>query len=176
MLMLLVLLAAMLVSGCADQEEVDQGGVALQVEFVNSPFRISVNNNDILAIPTIEIDSIVLNPEAPTSSLMDVELDLYEVTFRRADTGTLVPPAFVFRLTGVVPVGGQLTLTNFPVMTIEQFRNPPLSDLLFQNGGFDRETGASVIKLNLTFQVFGHTLAGDEVASNPRTETFEFVP
>ena len=162
--------------GCADQEEVDQGGVALQVEFVNSPFRVGVNDQDAFPIPTIEISSIVANTNAPTSDLMNVALDLYEVTFSRADGGGRVPPPFVFNLSGIVPVGGQLTLSNFPLMSSAQMRGEPLSDLLFENGGFDRETGNSSITLNARFIVFGKTLAGDDVASIPRTETFEFVP
>lgn len=173
---ILILAIPLLLLGCADPEETDTGGVVLQVEFVNAPFRVGVNDTDVLAIPTIQIDSIVPNQSAATSDLMNVQLDLYEVTFTRADTGTRVPPAFVFNLSGVVPVGGQLTLANFPVMSFEQMRSPPLSDLLFENGGFDKETGATNIKLNVTFIAFGRTLAGDEVASIPRTETFEFVP
>ena len=173
----IALLATLLFSfGCADQDEVDQGGVVLQVEFVNSPFRVGVNDQDAFQIPTIEINSIVANPQAATSDLMNVNLDLYEVTFSRADTGTRTPPPFIFNLSGVVPVGGQLSLNNFPVMSVEQMRSPPLSDLLFENGGFDRETGSSNIKINVTFVAFGRTLAGDNVTSVPRTETFEFVP
>lgn len=173
---ILPLALALVILGCADQEKVDTGGVALQIEFVNAPFRIGVNDSDVLAIPQIDIDSIVVNPEAGTSDLMNVVLDLYEVTFSRADTGTRVPTPYVFRLSGVVPVGGSLTLTNFPVMSSEQFLNPPLSDLLFENGGFDKETGRASISLNLTFVLFGKTLAGTDVTSIPRTETFEFVP
>ena len=171
---LLAFLLAVL--ACADPEEVDTGGVVLQVDFVNTPFRVSVNAQDSLPIPTIDINSVVPNNTAGTSTLMDVNTDLYEVTFSRGDSGTRIPPPFVFHLAGVVPVGGTLTLTNFPVMSVEQFDNPPLSDLLFENGGFDKETGESNIRINLTFVVFGRTLGGDEVASIPRTETFEFVP
>jgi hypothetical protein len=107
---------------------------------------------------------------------MNVQLDLYEVTFSRRDTGTRVPAPYVFSLSGVVPVSGNLTLTDFPVMSVEQMRNPPLSDLLFENGGFDKETGSTVIRIDMTFIVFGRTLGGDDVASLPRTDSFEFVP
>ena len=170
----LALLLAVL--GCADQEKVDTGGIALQIEFVNAPFRVSVNDTDAFAIPQIEITSIVTNPDAGVSNLMNVALDLYEVTFTRGDTGTRVPTPYVFRLSGVVPANGALTLQNFPVMSSEQLRSPPLSDLLFENGGFDKETGNTSITINLQFVLFGKTLAGQEVTSIPRIETFEFVP
>ncbi len=173
---ILLLALPLVLWACADQEEVDTGGVALQVEFVNAPLRIGVNDDEVVSIPTIEIDHIVANASAGTSDLMNVQLDLYEVTFSRSDTGTRVPPPYVFSLSGVVPVSGTLTLNGFPVMSVEQLRSPPLSDLLFENGGFDKETGSTVIRIDMTFVLFGRTLAGDEVASNPRVETFEFVP
>lgn len=166
----------LLALGCADPEEVDTGGVVLQVELADSVFRIGVNDQDTVAIPSIEITSIVPNASAGTSNLMNVQLDLYEVTYARADGGTRLPPPMVFKLSSVVPVGGQLTLSNFPVMTVDQMRVPPLSDLLFTNGGFDKETGATTIRIDITIVFFGRTLAGDEVSSVPRTQTLEFVP
>jgi hypothetical protein len=74
-----------------------------------------------------------------------------------------------------VPVGGTLSLANFPIMGIEQMRSAPLSDLLFENGGVDKETGATNIRINATFTVFGRTVSGENVASTPRTETIEFI-
>ena len=175
--MLLLALAALFVLGCEERtEQTDSGGVLLEVEFINSPVRIGVEDSDIVQIPTININSIVANPTAATSSLMDVQLRSLDVTYSRADTGTRVPPPFFFNTIGTVPVGGTLTLSNFPIMSIEQMRSPPMSDLLIVNGGFDRETGNTFIRMNVTFRVFGTTLTGTSVASQPRTETFEFVP
>ncbi|MCP3936549.1 MAG: hypothetical protein GY708_14380, partial [Actinomycetia bacterium] len=162
----LALLAAVL--GCADQEKVDTGGVALQVQFVNTPFQVGVNDDETLSLPQIEITSILTDPNGATSDLMNVQLDLYEVTYTRGDTGTRVPTPYVSRLSRIVPVGGSLILTNFPVMTSEQLRSPPLSDLLFENGGFDKETGNTSITIDIRFVLFGKTLAGREVTSVPR--------
>lgn len=172
----LLALLAVLLFGCTDLETTDTGGVFLKVQFDDLPGRIGVNDNDLVQIGTITIDSVVTNPAGGTSTLMDVLVSVYEVTFTRADTGSRTPPAFVYSRAGTVPVGGTLTLTNFPIMTVEQMRSEPLSDLLFENGGIDVETGSAVIKINATFTVYGKTLAGDEVASEPRTETLEFVP
>ena len=107
---------------------------------------------------------------------MDVQLNVIEVTFSRADTGTRVPPPFVFNVIGTVPVGGTLTYSDLPIMSTDQLRSLPLADLLFENGAIDRETGASTIKLNVSVRVFGRTVGGDDVASNSRTQTIEFVP
>lgn len=163
--------------GCADDvEEVDSGGVILEVEFDNSIFRVGVNDGNLISLDTVTINSIVTRPGGNTSQLMDVRLQTVQVTYTRNDTGVRVPPPFVYQLTGSIPVGGTLTFNNLPIMTVEQLENPPLSDLLFENGAIDRETGAQIIKLNVTVQVFGRTLGGTNVASTPVTQTLEFVP
>ncbi len=177
-LLRLLLLAALLIAfGCEERtEETDTGGVLLEVEFTNTILRAGVEDSETVTIPTISINSIVANPSGSTSSLMDVQLRSLQVTFTRADSGTRVPPPYFFNLIGTVPVGGTLTLSNFPIMSTEQTRTEPLSDLLVLNGGFDRETGNTFIRLNVTFRVFGTTLTGTSVASVPRTQTIEFVP
>lgn len=175
-LLVAVLGLALLVLGCSDLEETDTGGVVLKVDFVNVPGQIGVNDQTEVTIPTIEIESIVPNVADGQSQLMDVLVDLYEVTYSRADTGTRVPQAFIFKRASTVPVSSTLTLTNFPVLGRAQMESEPLADLLFENGGIDRETNSSLIRMNVTFQIFGKTLAGDEVASTPVTETLEFVP
>ena len=60
-------------------------------------------------------------------------------------------------------------------MSRDQLDNPPLSDLLFQNGGIDTETGLDRITLNVRIRFFGRTLSGDEVESNTVVWTIEFV-
>ncbi len=174
---LLLATALLLVLGCEQRtEETDTGGVLLEVEFTSTVLRVGVEETETLTIPTITVNSIVADPTATTSSLMDVQLRTLEVTFTRADSGTRVPPPYFFNIIGTVPVGGTLTLTNFPIMSTEQTRVPPLSDLLIANGGFDRETGATFIRLDVHFRAFGTTLTGTNVASQTRTQTIEFVP
>lgn len=173
--MALLAVTVLFLMGCSDLETTDQGGVILKVQFVSVPGQIGVNDQTEVQIPNITIDSQVQNPTGGSSGVMDVLIDLFEVTFTRADTGTRTPPAYIFRRAGTVPVGGTLTLSNFPIMGIEQMRSEPLSDLLFENGGIDRETGASNIRINATFTVFGRTVSGESVTSEPRTETLEFI-
>lgn len=174
---LLVLGLALVVTlGCPERtERTDSGGVLLEVALVDLPGLVSVNGNARLQVETMTVNSIVAQPNGETSSLMDVELESYEVTFQRVDGGTRVPVPFVSNILSTVPVGGTLTLTNYLLMTTDQLRNPPLSDLLFENGGFDKETGSTTIKMNLTIRFFGRTLSGREVSSVPRAHTFEFV-
>ena len=180
-LRLLMICVALVGLACDERtEETDSGGVLLEVEFSGDgvPVFISVNGtfavNGEVAVGSIDINSIVVNNAAPTSALMDIELEALEVTFRRVDSGTRVPPPYVERILGTVPVGGTLTLNNWPIMSTDQLRNPPIEDLLFQNGGFDKETGDTIIRMDLIVRVFGRTLGNRRVESRPRPHTIEF--
>lgn len=174
-LLLAVLLLGSL-AACDDAPDEADGGVLLVVEFTDAPARVGVNDQDVVTLETLDIDSVTVNPEAGTSDLMDVLLDTMEVTYTRADTGTRTPVPYVIELLGTVPVGGTLTYSGIPVLSRDQMRSPPLSDLLFENGGVDSETGKSSIRLNVQVRVFGRTVGGSEVASAPRAQTIEFVP
>lgn len=181
---LLILLAVAVSSlGCDERtEQTDTGGVLLEVEFSanNVPFRFSVNG-DVLDLQsavagTLTISSVIPNVENPaTSSLMDVELEGLEFTYTRVDRGTRVPAPFYFNLLGTVPAGGTLSYNGMPILSIEQISNPPISDLLFENGGFDKETGETVITMNVWVRAYGRTLSGREVQSVPRPHTIEFT-
>lgn len=176
-LKILALAALLLFLGCNDRvDEVDSGGVLLEVEFEETIFRVGVNTTTLVQIPTTNITSIIARPAGTGSQLMDVQLDTVEVTFTRLDTGTRVPPPFYFNVISTVPAGGTLTYDNMPIMSFDQLNRPPLSDLKFENGGYDRETGAAVVKLLATVRVYGKTVSGKNVSSTPRSQNFEFVP
>lgn len=174
---LAVLLVAAL-GGCRERtDKVDGGGVLLSVsDFDGLPVRVPVNGTGLVQIEQLTIQNVVKTPGQPTSPLMNVELESYEVTFTRADNGFRLPPPFVRHIFGVAPVGGTIVYDNLPLMSIEQLGNPPLSDLRFENGGFDKETGSSLIILNVRMRFFGRTLSGKAVESEPFRFTLEFLP
>lgn len=178
LLLLLPLAAGLVALGCSDADEVDSGGVSLVIaDFDGLPIRVAVNTaGAAVQVEEIELESIIQNPDLGTGNLQTIELRSYEVRFTRADTGTRVPTPLVQGLLGTVPPGGSTTLENLPVMLAEQMLNPPVSDLLFVNGGSDRETGSEVIKLNLIIRFFGRTLGGRDVVSNAQSFAVEFVP
>jgi hypothetical protein len=167
--------------GCESRtDRSDSGGVVLSVsDFDGLPIAVSVNN----LVPAIgvqvgslTITNVPLNPSRPTSQLMNVEMKSYQATYQRLGPGTRVPPQLVRNIFGVAPVGGTITIDNLPVLGPEQLLNPPLSDLLFANGGFDKETGSELISMNVRVTFFGETLAGATVASQPIEFGIEFVP
>jgi len=175
---LIALALVLAVGGCESRtDKTDAGGVILSIEdFDGLPFLISVNGVAFVQIEEITVSNVAKNSSAPTSPLMNVELHSYEVTYTRGDDGTRLPVAFVRGMFGVAPVNGSFVLENAPIMGLDQLDNPPLSDLLFQNGGVDSETGRSRITLNLRLRFFGRTLSGDEVETAPAPFTIDFVP
>lgn len=175
-------LLALGLGGCESRtDQVDGGGVLLSVsDYDGVPITVSVNsavlNGGIVQIEEITIQNIAKNPTAPTSELMNVELQSYEVVFTRLDGGTRVPPPYVRGIFGVVPVNGTAQYENWPIMGFEQLTNLPLSNLLVENGGVDSETGLNVITLNVRMRYFGRTLSGDAVDTAPINFSLQFVP
>lgn len=172
-------LLAVSLLGCEGRtDRTDGGGVLLSItDFDGLPITLAVNSsNGFLQIGEIQITNVVKNPDIVGSILMNVEIESYEVTYTRGDSGTIVPPIFVRGLFGVVPVSGVFTVENLPVLAPEQFNVPPISDLLFVNGGFDKETGSRQIILNFHLRFFGRTLSGDAVETAPASFTVTVTP
>ncbi len=161
-------------------DRTDGGGVLLSIsDFDGLPVGVSVSatnaeSGGILQMGEIIIENIPKDPTGVTSDLMNVEIQSYEISFTRADTGTRVPTPFVRGLFGVVPVGGTATFENLPIMGAEQLTNIPLSDL--EDFGRDTETGGETILLNFRMRFFGRTLSGDAVETAPAFFTVEFFP
>jgi hypothetical protein len=159
----------------------DGGGVLLSVtDFDGLPIAVSVNEAAI-ALGFVQVDQLIIanvpkSQVQPISPLMNVEIKSYRVDYTRLDQGTRLPPPLVRGLFGVVPVGGTATYNNLPIMGPEQLLNPPLSDLLFSNGAFDRETLSQLISLSFRLTFFGETLNGKEVVSQPVDFAIEFAP
>lgn len=172
------LLALLAVIGCESRTDESAGGVILSVsDFDGLPVRVAVNaSTGLLQIDTITIENIPKNPSAPTSDLMNVEMSSYEVVYSRPDSGTRTPTSLVQGIFGVAPVNGTETYDNLVIMGAEQFSNPPISDLLFINGGIDSETGQQAITLRFRMRFFGRSLTGDAVATEPITFDIEFIP
>jgi hypothetical protein len=176
-----VALASILVLGLLACEQrtdrTDGGGVLLTFGQIDWAAVYSVAGAVAVggaSIETVTLVSVAKNPDAVTSSLMDIELQSFEVSFQRADTGTRLPPILVRTFPGIIPVNGTLTISGMFFMLDGQLENPPLSDLLLVNGGVDQETGADSILLDVSIVFFGRTLSGDEVQSAPLRKTVQF--
>ena len=171
------------VIGCASGSAPDgrhQGNVILSItDFDGLPIQVSVNavaNAGFLQIGQLTMANIAADPTGATSTLMNVEIERYEVGFTRADQGTRTPQPTVRGIFGMVAVNGTIQYDDLPIMSAEEFTKPPLSDLLTQNGGEDSETGSQAILLNLEMKFYGRTLGGDRVETQaPARFTVQFV-
>jgi hypothetical protein len=167
----------LVVLGCeARTDKADGGGILLTIQsFDGLPIAISASGSGGIAqIGTIVVRSVVKNPDRGTSDLMKVEIDSYEVTFERDDTGTRVPPRLKEFLFGTIDPGGTFTLNNGPFMRVDQFNNVPIRDLI--DFGVDQQTGSAIIRLKVGIQFFGRTITGKTVESAPGYFTLEVFP
>lgn len=172
-------LALLATVGCQSRtDKTDGGGVLLSItDFDGLPTIVSAStafSAGLASIDEIVVQNVVKDPTGSTSALMNVELESYQVTFARADTGSRLPPVLVEYIFGVVPVNGNMTLENAPFMRLDQFNNLPIKDLL--DYGYDRETGSQVIRLTVGIRFFGRTLSGKKVDSAPAYFTIDVVP
>ena len=184
---LLALLAVGLLSCESRTDRTDTGGVLLTVSSVDGlPFGFSMNDPgndangdgvpDFVIVDTVTLRSIVSNPAAPSSDLMDIEMRSYQVVFRRLDGGTTTPPPYTGGLFGIlVPNGSTATIVNMPLMGREQLNGRPLRDLIAINGGQEQGTGLRTIRLGMTVTFFGQTLSGDDVSTVPQDWSIEFT-
>jgi hypothetical protein len=180
-LLILALPMALAVAGCSgDAGKTDTGGVEIVIsDFDGLPTLVSVNSAaavGLLSVDEITLESLIENPNAGTTDLQTVVIDTYEIQFTRADAGTRVPTPLVERVLGTIAPGANTVYNNLPILRAEQLLNPPLSDLLFVNGGFDTETGSDVIRLNFRLRFFGRTVGGRNLATPVQSFTVEFVP
>jgi hypothetical protein len=172
----LLLLLAPLQLGCQDStDRVDSGGVLLRItDFGTLPLVLSLRSIGLLQIDSVTMRSFPADPNGTTSDLMTIQLDAYEVTYTRADRGTVVPRPIVGRIFGSVPVNGTNEINNLNFLQLDQLSAQPFSGLA--RDGKDDETGSSAIGLNVHFRFFGKTLSGKAVASDTASFTIEVVP
>lgn len=179
---LLIAGLALGVLGCAsDRIEDTKSTVVLSVtDFDGLPIQVSVNQaaaaGGLVTVGRITLSNFPKDPRADTSDLQSIEIDSLEIIYTRTDAGTRTPPPRVRALFGLVPINGTTDFDNLDIVGPEQIFNPPLSDLLVQNGGIDQETGSQVIVVNVQMRFFGQTLGGDKVESGRDSFSLEFVP
>lgn len=165
------------VLGCESRtDKSDGGGILLSLSIDGWPAIVSVSSPDVppVTIDQMIVQSVVKNPGQPTSELMKVEIDKYEVTFQRDDTGSRLPPRLVENIIASVDPGGTFTCLGCFILRVDQFNNQPLRDML--ELGRDSETDSEVIRFRVGVQFFGRTISGDTVETAPASFTMEVVP
>lgn len=156
----LVLCVAGLPSCSTNTQGDDASPVFLAASFDLLPATKCVNSGTLLQLNTTAVKNILKVPSVGTSQFLDVRLDDYVIEWFRVDGGTRVPATEVFAGNVIIPVGGSATLSNYPFMSISALSLSPLDQLFPFNGGIDRETGRTEIRMKAKVTFRGHTLAG----------------
>jgi hypothetical protein len=162
-------------AGCRSRTDRSEGNVLMTIsDFNGLPSVVNLGNNTGFEIGDITVRTITKDPTGTVSNLQAIELRTLEIRYTRRDSGTRVPPANVQGVFGVVPQNGSTRLTEIPFLTSDQVLSQPLKDL--RDVGRDTETGTSVVVLDVSMRLFGRTLSGDDIVSDPARFTIEVRP
>jgi hypothetical protein len=104
---------------------------------------------------TIPKNSSVTGPRT------QVRVNRYRVSYRRTDGGTIVPPSFVRSIDTLVGPAGADTV--FRLFELGVLNVAPLVSLQPSAGGRDPETLRPFVRMEVILEVFGETIAGDNV-------------
>jgi hypothetical protein len=119
-------------------------------------------------IGTIQMQAIVKHATGD-QRFNDVRITRYRVSYVRTDGGKTVPASFVRSIDTLVTAGGGTAgLSNFLVLESDALTQAPFAALLPTNGGRDPDTGRPVVKMDVIVEVFGQTLAGENVSGSTR--------
>lgn len=161
-----VALVSMTASSCSTELTDNAAPVELVVTNTQNLSRLDIDplTTDVdcaQQIGTVNMQVIPKNSSA-SGSFVQVRVRRYRVSYRRTDGGTIVPAPFVRSIDTLIGVGESVG-SNFTVIEAEALLQAPFAGLQPQNGGRDAETGQPVVKLEVFLEVFGETLAGDNV-------------
>lgn len=121
-------------------------------------------------IGTIEMRALVKDAGSSADQRFnDVRVTRYRVSYVRTDGGTQVPAPFVRAIDSFLPASGSATaLTKFLVIEPAALDQAPFAALRPNNGGRDPETGRQTIKMDVIIEIFGQTVAGENVSGSTR--------
>jgi hypothetical protein len=155
----------------------------------NAPVGLIVSNKqnltkiDLLGGPgcdtqagTINLESFIKNPNAiggnePSAprnpELNNIRITRYRVSYQRVDGGTLVPAPFVRSIDIILSPGGSSNDNLFTIFQADALSQAPFAALI-SGSGRDPETNRPVITMDVIVEVFGATLAGENVTGTTR--------
>lgn len=163
-------------AGCTNKQGSTEAPVFLTVDLTDQAGLTNINPARTLTIPTMTVHSALKNGSASDpQGFATVQLSQYTVAYRRADGGTIVPPIQTFAAGLLVTSGGSATLTAFPILGQTAIQGSPFAQLLPFNGGVDRETGSTEIRMFYDVTFFGNTVSGQRVQSETATGFRVFI-
>lgn len=158
-------LAAVATLGCGSELTNNAAPVEFVVTHTSAVSVLDIApNND----PECQADLGTINMQifpkntSAGGSMTQVRVTRYRVSYRRTDGGTIVPATYVRAIDTLVGIG-QTAGATFSLFELGAFAQAPFVSLLPQNGGRDAETLRPYVRLEVFVEVFGETLAGDNV-------------
>ena len=120
---------------------------------------------------TINLQAIVKNPTTITDitvnpAFNNVRITRYRVAYVRTDGGTLVPASFVNSIDILLTPGGSSS-GKFVIFRADAFSQAPLA-ALSSGTGRDVETNRPFVNIDVVVEIFGQTLAGENVSGSTR--------
>lgn len=168
---------ALMVWSCGGNSTLDntEAAVFLTVDIseYNPDIDICLQQTDIV-ISSMDISSESKDPEASLGANQDVNLRRWVIKPYRTDGGTTASPEWTYDTAVYVPANGDASLENYRIYPYEFLSEVPLAYLLPDNDGFDPETGNSNIRQSFELQIFGQTVSGKNVATEPVSIAFNF--
>lgn len=147
--------------------------LTINIDTYNPDIDICSQVGDV-SISDMTISSSLKDPGGTASSNQDVNLNRWVITPYRTDGGTEASPEWVYDQSVFVEANGEAALSNYRVYPLEYLSEIPLAYLLPENGGYDPETGNTNIRESLQLQIFGRTVSGKSVATEPIPIAFNF--
>ena len=120
-------------------------------------------------IGTVLMQAIVKNSSTADNRFNDVRITRYRISYVRTDGGHAVPASFVRSIDTLITAnGGNTSFSKFLAFEPDAINQAPFASLLPINGGRDAETGRPIVKMEIILEVFGQTLAGENVSGSTR--------
>jgi outer membrane murein-binding lipoprotein Lpp len=169
LILIAVAAASLAVAGCSSELTKSAAPVQLIVTNTQTLTRLDIDplttdTDCAKTIGTINMQ-VIAKTGSTGGEFTQVRVRRYRVSYRRTDGGTVVPAPFVRSIDTLISVG-QTVGSNFTVIEADALTQAPFAALRPQNGNRDPETGRPVVKLEVVLEVFGETLAGDNVSDS----------
>jgi len=147
--------------------------LTIEIEENNPDIDICLQAGDI-SVDKMTVTSTLSNPNGTASTNQDVQLTRWVITPSRTDGGSTASPEWSYDQSVFVPAAGVADLENYRVYPLEYLREIPIAYLLPENGGFDPETGNTNIRQSFELVIYGETVSGKDVATDPVLIAFNF--
>jgi hypothetical protein len=147
--------------------------LTIEVEENDPDIDICFQFGDV-SVEKMTVTSTLKDPGGTPSSNQDVRLSRWVITPSRTDGGSTTSPEWSYDQAVYVPADGSADLENYRVYPLEYLNDIPLANLWPENGGVDPETGNTNIRESLELVIYGETVSGKSVATQPVPIAFNF--